>query len=515
MRARVLELARGALAAIEAARGRIDDLNVYPVPDGDTGTNLSLTVRSIVEALEGTQADERSTLAHEVSRAALMGARGNSGVILSQIVRGAAESLAVSDDVAGALRGASDAAYRAVRKPVEGTMLTAIRELAEEAEAGGDLGAIIARGDDCVRRTRELLPVLTEAGVVDAGAAGLVEMLRGIVGVLEGEPPPPAPAVDRPAPTVESVHQQLSEFRYCTAFVVEGDHLDAEQLERELDLLGDSLLVVGDPTALKVHVHTDDPGRALSLGVARGTISNVEIANMHVQTLERERRLLQLVPDPAGVGCALVAVAAGSGNRRLFENLGARVVDGGQTMNPSTAELLAALEASGAREAILLPNDRNVVLTAEHAAEAAPIPVSVVATTTIPGGLAAALAFDPGLSRQENLPTMSEAAEDVGTGAVTIASRDVETNGIAIRKGTWLGLADGTPVAGGDTFDEVARAVVARLLERPRGILTFLTGETPEPLDALLAELADSYPEVELEVHEGGQPHYALLLSAE
>jgi DAK2 domain fusion protein YloV len=515
MRAHVLELARGALTAIEAASSRIDDLNVYPVPDGDTGTNLSLTVRSIVEALEGSQADERPALAHEVSRAALMGARGNSGVILSQIVRGAAESLAASDDLAKALRGASDAAYRAVRKPVEGTMLTAIRELAEEAEAGGDLAAVIARGDDCVRRTRELLPALTEAGVVDAGAAGLVEILRGIVGALEGAPPPPAPPVDRPAPTVESVHQHLSEFRYCTAFVVEGDRLDADELERQLEPLGDSLLVVGDPSALKVHVHTDDPGRALSIGVARGTISNVEIANMHVQTLERERRLLQSVPDPSDVECVLVAVAAGSGNRRLFENLGAHVVDGGRTMNPSTAELLATLGASGAREAIVLPNDRNVVLTAEHAAEAAAIPVSVVATTTIQAGLAAVLAFEPGRSREENVATMSEAADDVGTGAVTIASRDVETNGISIRKGAWLGLADGSPVAGGDTFDEVARAVVARLLERPRGILTFLTGEAPQPLDGLLAELADSHPALELEVHEGGQPHYALLLAAE
>jgi len=515
MRAHVLELARGALAAIEAARGRIDDLNVYPVPDGDTGTNLSLTVRSIVEALERSQADERSVLAHEVSRAALMGARGNSGVILSQIVRGAAESLAASDDIATALRGASDAAYRAVRKPVEGTMLTAIRELAEEAEAGGDLAAVIARGDDCVRRTRELLPALTDAGVVDAGAAGLVEILRGIVGTLEGAPLPPALAVDRPAPSVESVHQHLSEFRYCTAFVVEGDRLDADELERQLESLGDSLLVVGDPSALKVHVHTDDPGRALSLGVARGTISNVEIANMHVQTLERERRLLKAVPDPSDVECVLVAVAAGAGNRRLFENLGAHVVDGGQTMNPSTAELLATVEASGAPEAILLPNDQNVVLTAEHAAEAATIPVSVVATTTIQGGLAAVLAFEPGLSREENVAAMSEAADDVGTGAVTIASRDVETNGISIRKGSWLGLADGSPVAGGDTFDEVTRAVVARLLERPRGILTFLTGEAVQPLDGLLAELADSHPELELEVHEGGQPHYALLLAAE
>ncbi len=514
MRERVLEAARGALGALEAARARIDDLNVYPVPDGDTGTNLTLTVRAVVEAIEASNTDDRGSLAHEISRAALMGARGNSGVILSQIVRGAADSLAFSDALAPALRSASDAAYRAVRKPVEGTMLTAIRELAEEAEAGGDLAAVIARGDDCVIRTRELLPVLAEAGVVDAGAAGLVEILRGIASALAGEPLPEAPIVSQPAPSVESLHQELSEYRYCTAFVIEGDALDADELEHELEPLGDSLLVVGDPSALKVHVHTDDPGRALSLAVTRGTLANVEIADMHAQTLDRRERLLHAVPEIA-VEIAVVAVASGAGNRALFENLGAHVVDGGRTMNPSTAELLAALARSAARGAILLPNDRNVVLTAEHAAEISEIPVSVVPTTTIQAGLAAVLAFAPTASRAANAAAMTEAAAEVATGAVTIASRDVESNGVAIREGAWLGFADGLPVSGGESFEEVARAVVARLLSEPRSILTFLTGEEPPPLEALLAEVAAAHPGLELEVQEGGQPHYALLLSAE
>jgi DAK2 domain fusion protein YloV len=444
-----------------------------------------------------------------------MGARGNSGVILSQIVRGAAESLARSDALAPALRAASDAAYRAVRRPVEGTMLTAIRELAEEAEAGGDLAAVVARGEDCVLRTRELLPVLAEAGVVDAGAAGLVEIVRGIAGVIAGAPLPEPPQELAAVPAVESVHQHLSEFRYCTAFVLEGDRLDAGELERALELLGDSLLVVGDPTALKVHVHTDDPGRALSLGVARGTIAGVEIADMHAQTLDRERRLLQAVPAADEPPCGLVAVAAGHGIRRLLENLGARVVDGGRTMNPSTSELLAAIAAGGTREAVVLPNDRNVILAAEHAAEAAPVPTTVVPTVSPQAGLSAAVAFDPARSRAENAAAMAEAAARVADGAVTVASRDVQLNGIAVRKGAWLGLAGGTPVAGGGTFDEVARAVVDRLLERPRALVTFLTGELPEPIDALVGELAASHPELEVEVHEGGQPHYALLVGAE
>ena len=300
MRQRVLELARAALAAIEASRARIDDLNVFPVPDGDTGTNLALTVRAIVESLEQPGRDERAELAHRVSRAALMGARGNSGVILSQIVRGAAEALRESNDLARALRGASDAAYRAVRTPVEGTMLTAIRELAEEAEAGSDLAAIVARGDDCVVRTQRMLPALTEAGVVDAGAAGLVEIVRGIAAALAGEPLPEAPPDRAPPPTIDALHQELSRYRYCTVFVVEGERLDADALEGELAAIGDSLLVVGDPSALKVHVHTDDPGRALSLGVARGTIAGVEIANMHSQTIERRERLLRSVPERPG-----------------------------------------------------------------------------------------------------------------------------------------------------------------------------------------------------------------------
>ena len=508
----MLELARGALGAIEANRLRIDDLNVYPVPDGDTGTNLALTVRAIVDALEGSRNDDRAELAREVTRAALMGARGNSGVILSQIVRGAAESLGSSDDLAQALRGASDAAYRAVRVPVEGTMLTAIRELAEEAERGGDLASVVAHGDECVVRTREMLPALTEAGVVDAGAAGLVEIVRGIAGVLAGERLPEPPRASTPTPTIDAIHQELSRFRYCTVFVVEGDRLDADGLEHELEQLGDSLLVVGDPSAIKVHVHTDDPGRALSLGVARGTIAGVEIANMHAQTLEREQRLLHAVPAST---CSVVAVAAGPGNRRLFESLGAYVVDGGRTMNPSTAEILAVVESAGAAEVIVLPNDRNVVMTAEQVAAGATKTVSVLATTTLQAGLAAAVAFDPGLPAADNVAAMSRAVAGVSTGAVTIASRDVETNGVAVHKGAWLGLADGSPIAGGETFDEVARLVAERLLAEPHEILTLLTGEQPQPLDRLLAGLAERYPQLELEVHDGGQPHYALLLSAE
>jgi DAK2 domain fusion protein YloV len=513
MRERVRELVNGARAAIEANRSRIDDLNVYPVPDGDTGTNLTLTVREVAKSLDGEGPDDRAGLAREVSRAALMGARGNSGVILSQIVRGATESLATSDDLARAFRSASDAAYRAVKKPVEGTMLTAIRAMADAAERKPDLAAIIAAGDATVVKTREMLPVLKEAGVVDAGAAGLVEIVRGIAAALSGEPLPEAPAHDHDhgSAGIEAIHQELSRYRYCTVFVVEGEALDADGLEGELEQIGDSLLVVGDPTALKVHVHTDDPGRALSLGVARGTIAGVEIANMHEQTLEREERLLHAVADT----CAVVAVASGEGNRELFESFGAVVVDGGRTMNPSTADLLAAIEAVPSAQVVVLPNNSNVLMSAEQAADHSSKTVRVVPTTSLQAGLAAIVAFDPSREGDANAAEMREAVEAVATGAVTLASRDVDLNGVAVRKGKWLGLAEGEPVAGGETFDEVARAVLDRLLAEPRGVLTLLTGEEPPALEALLAGLAEDHPELELDVHDGGQPHYPLLLSAE
>jgi len=513
MRARVRQLVDGARLAVEAHRNRIDDLNVYPVPDGDTGTNLTLTVRAISESLAGEGPDDRAGLAKEVSRAALMGARGNSGVILSQIVRGATESLAESDDLARAFRLASDAAYRAVRKPVEGTMLTAIRAMADAADRGASLAEVVATGDEMVARTRDMLPVLREAGVVDAGAAGLVEIVRGIASVLSGEALPEAP--EHVAELgFDAVHQELSQYRYCTVFVVEGDDLDLDSLEAELAQIGDSLLVVGDRSALKVHVHTDDPGRALSLGVLRGVVGGVEVANMHAQTHEREERLLHAVPD-ASRRTVVVAVAAGAGNRSLFESLGATVVDGGSTMNPATADLLAAIESAAATDVVVLPNNRNVIMAAEQAAEHAGKTVRVVPTESLQGGLAALVAFDSGAGAVENAETMARAAEAVATGAVTISSRDVELNGVPFRSGTWLGLAEGEPVVGGETFEEVARAVLDRLLATPRDVLTLLTGDEPPALDALLAELAANHPELELEVHAGGQPHYPLLLAAE
>ena len=514
MRAEARSWVAGALAAIEANRRRVDDLNVYPVPDGDTGTNLTLTVRAIDDALRSDGPDDRAGLAKEVARAALMGARGNSGVILSQIVRGATDSLTESDDLARAFRAASDAAYRAVKKPVEGTMLTAIRSMADAAEHGGDLATIVARGDDTVSQTKNMLPVLKEAGVVDAGAAGLVEIVRGIHAALTGQELPPPPELEEEL-GIEAIHQELSRYRYCTVFVVEGDDLDVDDLETELEKLGDSLLVVGDRTALKVHVHTDDPGKAISLGVGRGIVGGVEIANMHTQTREREDRLLHAVPTHGEATSAIVAVAAGDGNKRLFESFDALVVDGGRTMNPATSELLDAIERAPAPEVVVLPNNGNVIMSAEQAAQNASKPARVVPTRSIQAGLPALVAFDSSAGADVNAEALAEAIEAVATGAVTIASRDVQLNGVSVSSGKWLGLAEGEPIAGAETFDEAVRAVVERLLSEPRDVLTLLTGEDAPVLDGLLSTIEAEHPALELELHQGGQPHYPLLLAAE
>jgi uncharacterized protein len=527
----VTTFAQAALQNLEAHRQRIDDLNVYPVPDGDTGTNLTLTLRSVVEALEGSSAEGSEAVAKVLSRAALMGARGNSGVIFSQIVRGFADVLgqaetASTSTLSQAFRGASDAAYRAVKRPVEGTMLTVIREMAEEGEKKahrklspvGFVGVVLDRGEDALARTPEMLDVLRDAGVVDAGGAGLVEIVRGVALQAAGEALPEA-AVASERLSFDAIHQELSQYRYCTVFVVEGEGLDQASLESTLEQMGDSLLVVGDSTALKVHVHTDDPGAALTLATAIGVVEGVEIANMHQQTAAREERLLGAGGRNGAIPTletGLVAVCPGRGNRRLFESLGAtRVIEGGQTMNPSTADIVEAIEATPAAEVIVLPNNGNVILTAEQAAGLASKPVRVVPSRSVQAGFAAMVPFVSTNTPEQNEEAMLAVLDAAVTGEVTIASRDVELDGVAIRAGAYLGLVDGTAVAADDDFEAVALEVVERILDNERGWLGILTGETAPPLDGLLKTVESSHPDVLVEVHEGGQPHYPLLVVAE
>ena len=503
------------MAALEASRARIDDLNVYPVPDGDTGTNMTETVRAVVTALER-DADA------DIVRAALMGARGNSGVILSQLVRGAVEALGDEGAIdaaaiARALRGASDGGYAAVRNPQEGTMLTVARELAEKAEAlaasdppvAEALGDLVAHGERALAATTDQLDILRQAGVVDAGGAGVLEVLRGIAAHVRGEPLPELEAVSGGIP-LEAVHQELSRYRYCTSFFVEGETVDPEELERELTKLGDSLLVVGGPGAVKVHVHTDEPGAALALATERGVIEEVDIKNMHVQTVDRTERLER----EAGVTGA-VAVVLGAGNRRLFESLGASTVEGGETMNPSTADLLAAVEALPEQGVVLLPNSKNVVLAAEQAAEQSGKDVRVIPTRNLQAGLGALVAFDAGRALEENVAEMEEAAAVVRAGSVARASRSAKFGDVDVAEGEFLGLVDGEPVASGKILEPVATDVVARLVGDGADVLTVLVGDGAGVSDEVVDAIRAAHPRLEVEVHEGGQPHYPLLFAVE
>ena len=525
----VRRLARAALQNLEAHRQRIDDLNVYPVPDGDTGTNMVLTVRAIVEAVERSTSVDSKSLAEEISHAALKAGKGNSGVILSQIVRGFADVLGSAEEVSApvlsrAFRAGSDAAYRAVKRvgPVEGTILTVIREMAEEGELlanqrldpPGFLRAVLARGEDALARTPELLAILREADVVDAGGAGLVEIVRGVTLAANGDPLPEAPAQE--ALAVEAIHQELSRYRYCTGFVVQGEHLDLDALESSLAQLGDSLLVVGDGSMLKIHVHTDDPGAALSAGTAIGDIEEVEIANMHVQTAAREARLLGLKPQVLSTfETAVVAVSHGSGNRRLFEGENATVIEGGQTTNPSVGELVDAIEAAPAPAVAVLPNNSNVILAAQEAAGLTDKDVRVIPSRSVQAGLAAIMAYLPTSSLDQNEKEMLEALGSVATGEVTVASRDVELDGVVIREGAYLGLVEGTAVASEPDFYGVAIEVVDRVLAGDRTHLDIVGGADAPPLEKLVAAIERDHPGIVIQMHEGGQSHYPLLVVAE
>ena len=414
-----LALVGAALAALEASRARIDDLNVYPVPDGDTGTNMTLTVRAVAEALE------RDPDA-DIGRAILMGARGNSGVILSQLVAGALREQPEGEIDAAALarvlRGASDAGYAAVRNPQEGTILTVARALAERAEAiAGDghavedaLADVLVAGEKALERTTEQLDVLKQAGVVDAGGAGLIEIVRGIASHLRGEElPEPAPLLE--AIPLDAVHQELSQVPLLHVLLRRGRPASIpDELEEELQKLGDSLLVVGAAGAVKVHVHTDEPGRALALATAVGVIEEVDVKNMHVQTVATGGAAAA-APTETAV-CGVVSVCAGAGTQRLFESLGATCVEGGQSMNPSTADIVAAIEALPAAEAVVLPNNKNVILAAEQAVGAAEKPARLVPTRSVQAGLGAMVSFDPSRPAEENGAEMDEAAAGVRVG---------------------------------------------------------------------------------------------------
>jgi DAK2 domain fusion protein YloV len=526
-------MAAAAFQGLEGRKSEINDLNVYPVPDGDTGTNLSLTVKSILDDLLSAVDDPPPReLAARVTTSALMGARGNSGVILSQMVRGAMEVFALGgavDDIVltTALREATASAYRAIRRPVEGTMLTVLRQMSEAAEVAAawqDHRAfsehVLHSGWDSVRETPSLLKVLADAGVVDAGGYGLLIIFEALFAAAQGDGAAPLHSIE-PAglmtPSPVRREEPESRYTYCTSFLVQGDRLHAPSFEERLAGLGDSLLVVGNEQQLKVHIHTDEPGAVLALATPSGSLHAVEIDNMKEQTAARQERLREQEVEAGAT--QVVAVVSGEGNSLLFRNQGADlIVEGGQSMNPSAEDLLRAVRQARAPSVIILPNNGNIILTAEQIADLEPgREVYVVPTRSMQAGLSVLVEYDRAAPGDTNASRMGEAVSTVSSGEVTWAVRDSCVDGFQIRRGEFIGLADETVVAAGPDFRSVVERVVDRILGEDKEVLTILVGDTglAEEVRSLAEELSEHYQAVEVEVHEGGQPLYPVLLAAE
>jgi DAK2 domain fusion protein YloV len=537
--ARFRRVITSAYASLEARRQEVNDLNVFPVADGDTGDNMAMTMRAVMEELDrldGLDVDEigRTQLVQALARAALMGARGNSGVILSQIVRGAAEELASRPGelvdpvlVAASFARAADAAYESVREPAEGTMLTVFREMAHsltrqlahleadkqrlgrdvsDAEQDAVLAEVLERaiadGERAVARTPEQLEVLRESGVVDAGGHGLVLILAGVVAGLRGDDAELPEVPHHEAPRMSHPHHEDSRYRYCTNFIVSGSGLSSREFLPRLEGLGDSVLVVGDEATLKVHVHTDTPEAAVALFEGAGQVTNLDVADMRKQMAERAARL-----EAGRTG--VVAVAAGDGLERLFAELGAHVVPGGETLNPSTYELLAGIHSVPSPEVLVLPSSSNVIMAAERACELSEKPARVVTATSQQASLLALIELDPGATAEENAGRLEGALAGVAIGGVAPAARD-DAQG-RFKKGDAVGFAGGEIVAWGGTGSTLTTTI--QHLAEGAEIVTVIAGEeAPIPLSEIDTHVPDG---VEVETHEGGQPSWWWLLAAQ
>lgn len=532
----------------------VNALNVFPVPDGDTGTNMMLTMQSAIREIN-VSSGHAGEVAQRLARGALMGARGNSGVILSQILRGFAHALeskehVTSADFAVAMRRAAEMAYTAVVKPVEGTILTVIREAAETAEhvaqRSNDLLEVLSRTVEAARvaeaRTPEFLAVLREAGVTDSGGEGLVVILEGALRALRGEQlgVEPARALAQPRIVAQAASPGMridpdtgiaipeGEWGYDIQYLIRGENLDVEAIRAHITSIGDCPLVVGDETLVKVHVHCPNPGPAIEYGANQGIIFDVVIENMDEQA-EAFSGAAQPVPVPVVppqaavrteqmIGVGTVAIAPGAGLRRVFESMGvSRVVDGGQSMNPSTQDLLDAINAIEADTVIVLPNNKNIILAAEQARSLADKTVHVVPSKTVPQGIAAMLALNYTADVSTNVEAMNDALTDVETGEVTQAVRTTTVEGLSVVEGQFIGLHNGRLVVAGDTLADVTERLLAQIVKPRHEIAAFYRGAevSADEAEALIETLQSRFSDLEFEHSSGDQPYYHFIFSVE
>ena len=537
------KMTRAGLVWLEQNRDHVNALNVFPVPDGDTGTNMLLTMRSAYARVESSEETHVGRVAAQVAQGALMGARGNSGVILSQIWRGLAAALAGKEtfsttDLAAAFQSAADTAYKGVMRPVEGTILTVIREgAAEAADAARKsedlrfmLERVLERCQQALERTPDQLPILRQAGVVDSGGQGLVYIMEGMLryaqGKLELSGPttvaaPAPPAAPLPAQARAVPEGGALEFPYDVQFILTGRNLNVLEVRARIDAMGDSTVVVGDETTIKVHVHVSDPGRPLSYGISLGHISDVVVENMQEQMEEIVHAgpppappMGNVEPDQVGV----VVVASGAGLAGVFRSLGAAVVvDGGQTNNPSTEEIYQAIDSLPTDKVVVLPNNKNIILAAEAARDLSVKHVAVVPSRSAPQGIAALMALDPDKDVAANAEAMTRALGLVHTGEITRATRSVQLDGVEVQKGAIIGLADGRLCCSGPDERTVLDTLLGYLDAAACGIVTLYYGADVTMTQAAEAadHIRDRCPNVEVEVIEGGQPHYFYILGAE
>ena len=539
--------------AMKAHAPGINRLNVYPVPDGDTGTNMARTLDAVVAELDGADHAMQPTC-QAISHGSLMGARGNSGVILSQILRGLAGTIAEVKDgsvtasqMADALKKASAAAYEAVLKPIEGTILTVVREAADGAAvavAGGatlsaTLQAARVAGRDALARTPDMLPVLKDAGVVDAGGAGFLLLLDSAIHVVDGEPMPEpdesaGPSVEQFEAVAKRHHDDgtidVSELRYEVMFLLDLDDSHASEFKQAWGSIGDSIVVVGGDGLYNCHIHTNDIGAAIEAPLLLGgRPKQIRVTDLFEEVSEehaaREAELGAPITSRTTtsslppVTCAVVAVASGDGLAELFGQLGVHgVISGGQTLNPSTAELLAAVERMNARQVVILPNNKNIIPVAKQIDALTTKDVRVVPTCSMPEALAALVSYDPEASAESNARSMTEAAESVATGEITQAVRDTNSDAGQVTEGDWIGIVRGDGIVSiAGTLVSSATQLLDHLIDDSRELLTIVTGEdaTTAHTDQISAWVSENHPDVAIEVHAGGQPLYPYLFGVE